>query len=352
MKAATFHERKRERIRENDRRIREKNSRIAARILRAEPVENLPEKVFHAVSDITLTVIRNPFEVRDRVIVAVPYSPIMTIAGYIALSPGYDPENEVCAAVNGAVIPAEKWPETTLRPGSYITIIPVVGKSNIMGLIIGLGLSYVAFGAGGLASGQGWGAAMSTWNVAGYIANAAVMALGGMLVSHVFPPPSIDNAASSQTYSWGPSGSTTGQGGPVPIIYGTVNTGGQVLAQHVTSNGTSQYMNLLICAGDGPIDAIDNITINDNPIAFYTGDGTCTCETRLGTNTQAAISFFADQYTDVTLAFTNLAAAWVPQAAAGNATQALEITFSFPSGLYHIKDDGTLENASVTVEAQ
>jgi predicted phage tail protein/sulfur carrier protein ThiS len=309
------------------------------------------------MNEITVVEIKNPFDHNDRTIRKIEYNPEKMLAAYVQEAAGEN-EKEVVVSVNGHVVERALWPETALVKGSYMSLCPAIrggegGGKNTLALIAGIALSVVSMGVGSMLSGgtfMGLNAvAMGSWSFAGYLAALAVMYVGGMIISKMTPKPQLDIATTSPTYSWNPSTPLTGQGHSLGIIYGTVRPTLTILAQHVTTDGEKQYLNILLCAGEGPIDSITNIKINDNPIENYG----IIPDIRLGANNQTVIDNFNDTYADQPLSYElELAGAWIKHQTDGNAAEGLEIEFSFPSGLYHVNDDGALAAASVTLEAQ
>ncbi|GBG57770.1 hypothetical protein SPFL3102_01489 [Sporomusaceae bacterium FL31] len=328
-------------------------------ILAKQPHPIIKNQVDH---DITLVSIRNPFDCTDREIVKLAYSSILTLAGYLRQSSIYDEQIEFVVSVNGGLVDPLDWDTTTVYPGAFIAICPVVGKGggkNILGIIAGIALSVVTMGVGNVASGLTWAGAnaagtmvgVAGWTFGGFMAATATMYLGGMLISHFTPQPKIDvPQQETPTYSWGRIQSLSGQGNPISITYGTVKTAGQIIAQHVSSDGDKQYLNILLAAGDGPLDEITGIEINDNDISNYQG---VNVEVRMGTNDQEPITNFSDQWADKALSY-NLGTVnqYAIDQTDGNACQGLEISIEFPGGLYHIDDNGNTTSANVKIQAQ
>jgi len=133
--------------------------------------------------------------------------------------------------------------EKTLR------IVPVVAGSGSVGrIILGVALIFVAPYLGAYASGLGLGAAGPLTSTGMFLMNAATnlgfaMILGG-ISQLLFSPPSQDSyeyAATENKPSFVFSGAinTTAQGNPVPVGYGQLRIGSQVIsagleAQQVT----------------------------------------------------------------------------------------------------------------------
>jgi len=310
---------------------------------------------------VTFIKISNPFNHSDREIKQIEYIPGATVGDYARNEGFQDSGNEIILSMNGHVVDNMGLP---VAAGSYIAMAPTIrggegGGKNTLALIAGIALSVVAMGVGSVVSGgafMGSGAlAMGSWSWAGYLAAMAVMWVGGMLVSRMTPKPELDIEQQSVTYSWNPGYLLQGQGHAVGIIYGTVRPTMTVLSQHISSDGEKQYLNLVLCVGDGPIDSITEIKINDNPIENYQEP---LYEVRLGTNNQEGfdrgkVLNFLDTYADQPLSYElELAADWVEHQTDGNSANGLEIELSMPGGLYHVNDDGATVAASVTVEAE
>ncbi|AJQ29637.1 host specificity factor TipJ family phage tail protein [Pelosinus fermentans] len=254
-------------------------------------------------------------------------------------------------SINGNVVEDAK--AQLVNSDDWLAVCPVVGKSG-RGWFRIIGTLALGYFTGSLAKtwGTTWGSTFG--GASGFWANmaaGAVNMIGGNLINHWFPPIKADRAAEvNPSYNWGNAQSQTGQGNALAVTYGTMRTAGQVLAQHVSSDNEDQYLNILLCGGEGPIDSISDIRINDNPISYYRK---VTAEPLLGTNDQKAISNFNDTYDDQSLAYElNKDGTWATQQTEGSAVEGLEVTLQFPYGLYYAKDDGSLGDASVTVKIE
>lgn len=252
------------------------------------------------MNKITLVTTPNPFNHSSKTIKKLNYNSVATLEGYLKESPIYDPKEHFLVVVNGKIVPKDQYGVTSLNKGSFISIVPRIsmggggtGKS-ILSLVAGLALAYVSFGVGGIASGGLWGSAMATWTTGGMIAAAATMFVGGMLINRMTPRPKIDRGGSggsdaeARSYTWGRLQPMQGQGNAVGITYGNVQAPTQILAQYVSVEGDKQYLNVLLCAGEGPLDKIENLKINDNPIENYQG---VQVEYRMGTTRKSQFHF-------------------------------------------------------------
>ncbi|MDF2564840.1 MAG: hypothetical protein K0Q53_1235, partial [Massilibacillus sp.] len=297
---------------------------------------------------ITITLIKNPFDHSEKEVYTLEYIPGKTAFEYV--QPYIMGMEDYIVSINGDVV--EDANVQLLNSDDWLAVCPVVGKSgrDWFRTIGTLALGYAVSSLGGTWTAH-WGGVFG--KTAGFWANMAAGAVGlvgGTLLNHWFPAPKADQVETKSSYNWSNAQSQTGQGNALAVTYGTMRTAGQILAQHVSSNDEDQYLNILLCGGEGPIDSISDIRINDNPISYYKG---VTVETRLGANDQMAIANFNDTYDDQSLAYElNTDGTWATQQTEGNAVEGLEITLQFPGGLYYVKDDSGLGNASVTVTMQ
>lgn len=253
------------------------------------------------------------------------------------------PNTEFTVSVNGHLLEKEEW--NTLVPGDEDSVVvhPMLDKglSNFFRAIVSVALmSYVGGVFGKLGGNSFWKSVFTA--VGQYV--------GGRIANAILPPPKQEEQQQSSTYGWGGPRPTDRPGTPVAKTYGTVRVAPVLLARHVTSDGSNQYLNLLYSGGEGPVDSIDNIFIDGNPIGNYLH---VTYDIRLGTNDQPPIANFNDTITDYQLGYElNTEGDWATEQTVGTAVQGLQITVQFPYGLARVKDDGGLGTASVTVSAQ
>ena len=266
------------------------------------------------------------------------------------------PKNEAYIEIDGRKVPAEYLDACNeiVKPNSFIVVMPKIAKGggkSLLGLVAVIALSVVSFGVGGLASGAGmWGAGMSAWTFGGYLAAAAVMFLGGALISK-FMAPKIDTGkyqTEDPTYSWNGVQTMDAQGNGIAITYGKVKSGGQSLQKFTTNDGDDQYFNWLISAGEGPL-TISNIKLNDNPIGNYEA---VSYQTREGTNNQSIISGFGDTYVNKSVSYEVETNVWRTDEVDSNVAQGIVIEMECSQGLYHANDNGSLGTAWVRVTAQ
>lgn len=243
-------------------------------------------------------------------------------------------------AVNGIPVDETYIPDD----GDEILVAPKVGKKAFRWILPAtLVLVGAALGAG-IIGGQ----MLIGWRIG--LALAATMIGNHMIEKMTKPAVDLTNTEQSNTYGWGTPSTLTGQGYVLPVLYGTVKTAGLMLQRHVVSDGDKQYLSILYCLAQGPIDSITDIKLNGNPLTNYQN---CEIETRMGTNTQTVMKNFNDSYADTALAYElNNDSVWHTVQCDGNDAQGIEITLSFPQGLYHSNDKGNPDWTGVTIEAQ
>lgn len=172
------------------------------------------------------------------------------------------------------------------------------------------------------------------------LVSGAIMILGGRLINsmlHLNQVPQVE-VNQSQSYGWELPTAQTQEGNTIGETYGSCIPAPQLLMCHVdTVDDNTQYLNALYCGGYGPVDSITNLRIGYTPIENFQD---CQIETRTGTNDQTPISFFpdtvADQSVDMTLKEGNA----VTRSTDSGDVNRIDVTVTFPSGIYYQKDDG------------
>ena len=180
-----------------------------------------------------------------------------------------------------------------------------------------------------------------------------MMVAGSMLINAVFKPnfnPAGDYQ-NSTTYGWDVAGNAIQQGGAVPILYGTHKVVPQYIGKTTYIKDNSQYLRLLLSIGEGKLDSISDIKINDEPISYYDN---ATYETRLGTNDQTMIQNFNDTWYDksVNKLINTDTSVWTISQTDGDSVTSLNIGIMFPSGIFHLNDEGNPDNYTVTMQVE
>jgi predicted phage tail protein len=283
---------------------------------------------------IQLVIVRNPFDVTKREMQEVVCRDGMPLSSYFC-EPG-----RWQYSINGMLCD----PDAVPADGDCVVIVPYV-EGKVFGMILSVGLSFLT---AGIAGGAILGGLSMGWRM---VTAIAIGMIGGALVSRLNRPrvdTSNADQSQSQTYGWGGTSTLTGQGHPLAITYGAMKSGGVLLSRHIISDGARQYLHLLYCAGEGELQDIRNIRINENPADNYKD---VQIDIRLGTNDQTIIPNFADNYADQPLNY-ELSGAWATHEVQGNLCTGIELTVALPNGLYYSNDQGGMDLTSVTLAAE
>lgn len=305
---------------------------------------------------IRVVFVKNPFSPSRERVVKLSEATNKPLSFYIDEFTSQLPKNEAYIEIDGRKVPAEYLDACNeiVKPNSFIVVMPKVAKGggkSILGIVAVVALSVISFGVGGLASGASmWGAGMGAWTFGGYLAAAAVMFLGGALISK-FMAPKIDTGkyqTEDPTYSWNGVQTMDAQGNGIAITYGKVKSGGQSLQKFTSNDGDDQYFNWLVSAGEGPL-AISDIKLNDNPIGnfesvFY--------DTREGLNEQDVIDGFGDTYVNKALNYEIANNEWRTDYVDSNAAQGIVVELECSQGLYHANDNGSLGTAWIDPQVE
>lgn len=232
------------------------------------------------------------------------------------------------------------------------------GMKGALGWILQIGLMVAAPYVGG------WLGITSKFGQA--LAAGAFMILGGKIVNslcHVNQQHPVEQEK-SPTYGWDLPQVQTREGGLIGETYGEAMPSGQLLMYHVETEtetfsraGMSfnrthaysgekdvQYLNVLYSGGYGPVDSIDDIRIGYTPIGNFEG---VQIEKRLGTNDQEPISFFPNAVADQSIGMDCKQGTSVIRSTDSDQCNAVEVTVTWPGGIYSVKDDGNFDNLTV-----
>lgn len=308
---------------------------------------------------ITLVVLKNPFNT-DREIKKIDHIPGQPVFAYV--QPEMMGHDEVVISRNGQIIPEDQYHSLTLTPGDFVAVCPVIkggggGDKNMGRIIASIAIFAIAGWAGGAIANAMYG---GTWGFWSYVAAAGIQVAGGYLINKAFPYETPEDER--ETYGWGNTSPITTEGNAIPITFGTVRMGVmcpvQTLAQRVEANGEKQYLNLLLCGGEGPVDqaedgevvGISDIYINNQPIVNY---GAVQVYKRAGLNDQPVIPYFGDTLEEQSLSYElELGGGWAVAQTLGNAGSGLEITLALPMGLCYRNDEGKVRTETVKIQAQ
>lgn len=286
---------------------------------------------------ITAVYLENPFKPQNRVIRQISAAEAPAVIDAVALL-NANLSGEMILSVNGQKVAADH----ALKDGDFVVIAPNVlgggggGGKNIAGIVAGIAL--MAF-SGGAAGGLMGVLGSST----GTLGLGLALYFGGSLLMGNQKTPKIDvprtPSAFEGGYGWSPNQIRLQPGSPMPITFGTFKTSGQLIARRVYSGDfagrQTQFLSLLLAAGEGPIDSITDIEINDTPIASIQG---ATYETRLGANDQtpipgiiSSVVEFQAFSSEIPLSTTS----WITKAQTEPGEKVM-LDFVFPAGLYAV----------------
>lgn len=225
--------------------------------------------------------------------------------------------------LNGAIIPKKDFKHTFIKSNDSVIITRRIGGeagqevASLLTMVGALTASVLMPGFGNIVAG-------------------AILFVGGAIIS-MFDPPKTEDATRAENYSWDAPRPNLSAGAPIGVTYGTVQINApQVLAASVTSDGANQFLNYLLSGGEGELDNIDNIKLDNNPITNFSD---YIIETRLGTNDQdpVHITTLGEAQSAQALPYV-LTTSYSTDITDNNQAHSLQYTFRAPGGLYAIKN--------------
>jgi len=297
---------------------------------------------------IQVVYLKNPFKPQERVIKAFSGEEIATVFDAFK-ELGIETPAGLVVVVNGKHVEQAQ----PIRGGDYVVILPDIkggggggSSKNIAGVIAGLALMAVTGGAAA--------AFLGGVGMAHTLGLGLALYFGGSLLTGNQKTPKVtasnnEFGAFEGGYSWSPDTVRVNPGGPIPVTFGTFGTSGTLLTRRIATgylnDKSTQYLALLIGAGEGPLDSISDIKINGIPIASIAG---ATYETKLGTNEQTAIAIArlseVSEFQPFNSELPISVIEWITKAQTeiGNS---IVMDFVFPAGLYSVSATGALEIA-------
>jgi predicted phage tail protein len=286
----------------------------------------------------TIQVVRilNPFDVSQRMTDTMPYERDRSYASYVENA--YDYDGEIVGSLNGKIIDKEEWPLTYLAAGDSIVLCPVPhgkGGKSILRIVAMIALAVVvnvmSFGT------------LSPLTVG--LIKAGIMVAGGMLVNALLPVKPAGNITSpedlsdhSPSYGIDGAKNTSVEGVPVPVIYGSFRTAGNLVSGYVENVSKTQYLYLLYAVSEGLIHHIDQIEINDQPISNYTD---VLYEARGGSSDQGPLNWFNDTIVPVSKNIELTNGTWITHTTTGEVDR-IRVDLVAPGGLQEVStEDGS-----------
>lgn len=276
------------------------------------------------------------------------------------LDDGFDLE----IVYNGTVIDVTTADDIVIRPADCVLcrIVPAGGggSSNPLQIISMVAITALAIAAPYLAGGAFIEGAVAgslfsgTVTGLGSMLSAGIMLAGGVLMSSIFPasglkPLSSNSLEESPTYSFSAQQNPSSPGNVIPIVQGDiVDITPFRLASYISTDGEKQYWNGLYLIGEGVVDEIYAVKIDDNPISNYEN---VRVTTRPGTMTQEPIPEFTQvvQESSVNVKMTD---SWHTITMSGTGISRIGIGVNAQQGLYYANDSGGLDPVSVNMEFQ
>jgi len=286
---------------------------------------------------IRITIVSNPFEPQNgRILKEVPWEG-KRICDYLP------PFNEPVVHVN------QKRAfdlEAIVPDGAEIVVSPRQEVSAVAGFI------YTAFTGAAISTTI---AGLTAGMIVSYVAAAAIVMAGSMLISSMLAPQapnsSLQSIESSPTYSWNPAQTLPRAGSPLPVLYGTHKLTGNIMQKRIEYEGDDEYLylQLALCMGEIEDITAENILINNAPILSYDN---VEWFFRNGTQTQEVMPYFGDieSPNSFTHEFENTSPA--TRRTVGNSAEALRLFVQFPNGIYYSNDKGGLDTRTVTFRVE
>jgi predicted phage tail protein len=279
----------------------------------------------------------NPFNPADQERSQIVWSGKKTLADYFPVVE----QHPVILSVSGRIVQPEQFAVTYLDKTDNIVLCPVpTGGGNGKSVLAMVAMIAVAVAAPQIALAMNGTLGMVTATAAGALTTTGMMVTAGitmagsLLVNAIFAPPKPTTTVGSTSASYGVDGAknTSLEGIPVPVPYGQFRMGGNIIGTYTTTDADdNQTLYMLLSAGEGPINSITDIEINDNPLTDYHD---VEIQTRLGLGTQAPINWFTDTITPVNKG-QKLTTDWFYSTTTGNVDQ-LRLDFTAPSGLCEV----------------
>lgn len=300
--------------------------------------------------------IANPLTpAESRLTLHKPYDGSKSLAEYVGAL-----EGEWAISVSGRVVPQDELALTYLAQNDCVVLAPVLmgggggGGKQILRLVALVALMVFAPMAAMAMGFTATTAGVVGLSTAGMFVSAAITVGGSMIINSVLPPPKPDMGSSGGGFNSSPTYGIDGPKNlstrniPVPVIYGEAWFAGNFIQTYVENSGDTQYLNMLLNFGEGPIEDITNIHINDQPVQNFAG---VEIFKRLGTATQEVIPYFADIIKPVNRGITLKAGIWSVHTIT-NPIDRVRVDIVMPKGISYLDDDDGMEGTTTAFLAE
>lgn len=325
---------------------------------------------------VLLTIVTNPFNIRERVDYLLDHTHGNSINDYLSMQSIVTKRDvELMYSLSGSIVEREDLSSVCPNVDDQIVVVPIptggggggknTGRLLAMLAIVAVSIVFpyavAAMTGGNLATFAGMSAAQT---ISMYSAGALMA--GSLLVNAIFPitPPSppalpgIGMAGGSlgpgsldqtDTYGWGQLRNMTAPGGPIPKIYGTRRIAGTIINRYIDVDSNDQYYNALMAVHDGQVQGIQNVEINGQDINSFNDVWQ---RVRLGTRNQTTIEYFDDTYSNQGFDSEIVTGSYVTKTTIGNSAQGLRIEVICPYGLYYTNTQGGLDQTYVEISLE
>jgi predicted phage tail protein len=298
---------------------------------------------------VTFLYIANPLTpAESRNLVEREYKPRKSLAKYLGPLDG-----EWAVSVSGRMVHKSEWSKTYLTERDCVVIAPILlgggGESSgktIMRLVAMIAIAIFAPYAGAALFGAG--------TVGAAVVTAGVMIGGTMLVNAILPPPkpqmpgSGSGFNSSPTYGIdGPKNLST-KNVPVPVVYGESWFAGNFVQTYVENSDDTQYLHMLLNVGEGPIEDITDIHVNDQPLSNFSE---IEIFKRFGAKDQEVIPYFNDIIKPINRNVNLKSGVWTLHTIT-DPVDRLRIDIVLPKGLSYLDDEDGMRGTSTAFRAE
>lgn len=265
-------------------------------------------------------------------------------------------DGEWAVSVSGRNYHKSEWNKVFLSADDCVVVAPMLlgggggGSKQILRMIAMVAVAIFAPQAAAAMLGTTT-AAMGT---TGLLLSGALMIGGTMLVNAVLPPPKPDMGMSGGGFNSSPTYGVDGPKNlstrsiPVPVIYGESWFAGNFIQMYTENSGDTQYLHMLLNVGEGPIEAIDDIHINDQPLINFSE---VEVFKRYGTADQTPIPYFSDIIKPVNRNVTLKAGVWTVHTVT-DAVDRLRLDIVMPKGISYLDDEDGMEGTSTAFMAE
>ncbi|MCP3683867.1 MAG: hypothetical protein GY861_14375 [bacterium] len=253
---------------------------------------------------VTLTQIKNPFDLEQNEITKIVFVPDESLIFYIPELQQINDEATFVVAVNSEIVKEDDWSSFIIQDNDYVSVCADV-----------------------------------KWSVVAYVA-IVVIAYVFMGPEEVAPPNAYKQDVGTQVdvYAWGEMEQSDREGIAIPYLFGTFKVPGQVLNQFITVEGDKETLHTLLGICDHEIDSISDVRINDQPYTYYRDVSVYT--DRLGTLSDTPVPGFTDIVFTTSVNAELIQSVSLTQQTDGNMVEKIHVFVSAKKGLYYSNDSG------------